>query len=66
MAPEEPIRRYWLANASCSTEPGSGKVSVSALGFQSFLLQGQLLALYNILFGYEAGKAQHSFVGSLG
>lgn len=52
MAPEEPICRYWLANASCSTELGSGKVSVS-LGFQSFLLQGQLLAQCNTLLGYE-------------
>lgn len=42
-----------LMHASCSVEPGSCKVSVSALGFHSFLLQGQLLAQCNTLLGYE-------------
>lgn len=44
---------HWLASASCSTEPGSGKGSMSALGFESFFLQGQLPAQCNILLGYE-------------
>lgn len=42
-----------VMHASCSTEPGSCKGSVSALGFLSFLLQGQLLAQCNTLLGYE-------------
>lgn len=42
-----------LMHASCSIEPGSCKMSVSALGFHSFLLQGQSLAQCNALLGYE-------------
>jgi len=40
-------------HASCSIKPGSCKVSVSALGFHSFLLQGQSLAQCNTLLAYE-------------
>lgn len=42
-----------LMHASGSVEPGSCKVSVSALGFHSFLLQGQSLAQCNTFLGYE-------------
>lgn len=42
-----------LMRASCSTEPGSGKVSVSVLGLHSLILQGQSLSWCNTLLGYE-------------